>query len=139
MLRNPSAAPEWMAPWYLADVRPAREAHLVEVPAHDVTAVLRHVIKGQDVTVISTPMASVLPPQVCVVQLEGVQPVDFVATFRREDRREPLLALVTAMRTVGRRLYGAHVGGPAGAAARTCCAGTHRRTREVRRGSLARL
>ncbi len=111
MLLDPVAEPDWMAPWYLADVRPAREARLVGVSAQDVTAVLRQVLRGHEVTVLPEPVAVDLPPQIGVIQLDGAPPADFVATFRRQDRREPLLALVAAMRKVGRRLYGAHLGG----------------------------
>lgn len=106
MLHDRGSPPEWVALWYLADVRPARAARLVEVSARDVGAVLRRVATGPQVTVVPGPLARALPAQLRTVQLTGVPAVDFTATHRRGDRNEAVHALIDAMQVVAGRLHG---------------------------------
>ena len=46
LLFNPALPPEWMDPFVLADIRPRREAHLVEFGATDQRLVMRKAAEG---------------------------------------------------------------------------------------------
>lgn len=94
MIFNPAVPATWMRQWYLGDVRPAREARLVEVLAQDSASVLRQVARGTGVTVLHAPLTRMLGPEFRIVELSGVPPVTFHAARRDLDRREPVLALI---------------------------------------------
>jgi DNA-binding transcriptional LysR family regulator len=94
MLYTPGAPVDWMSPFYLGDVRPARDARLVEVDGTDGASVLNHVKLGGAVTTTTDPFTSGLAPSLRAVRLVGLPPVQFYAARRRADRREPVMTLV---------------------------------------------
>ncbi len=94
MLYNPGIPVEWMSPVYLGDVRPARDAHLVEVDANNSASVFNHLTRGGAVTTKIAPSTSGLPHQLRAVPLVGLPPVQFYAARRGADRRGPVQTLV---------------------------------------------
>jgi DNA-binding transcriptional LysR family regulator len=94
MLYTPGAPVEWMSPFYLGDVRPARDARLVEVEGTDGASVLNHMKRGGAVTTTTAPFTSGLAPSLRAVRLVGLPPVQFHTARRRADRREPVMTLV---------------------------------------------
>ncbi len=94
MLYSPGAPVDWMSPFYLGDVRPARDARLVEVEGTDAASVLNHMQRGGVVTTTIAPYTSGLGHSLRAVRLVGLPPVQFHAARRRADRREPVLTLV---------------------------------------------
>jgi DNA-binding transcriptional LysR family regulator len=110
MLYDRETAPDWMALWYLGDVRPARHAQLTDVRARGVSKVLERAAAGPQVTVMPGPLAARLPAGLCAVPLSGVPDVVFTATHRRSDQRETVQAVVAAVQQVLGRAYGARAG-----------------------------
>lgn len=98
MLDDPSLPRQWMALWWLGDVRPEGEARLVPVPARDLAGVLQQVVTGPSVTVIHAPIARALPASARTLQLTGAAPVTYHATARSDDRRSSVRALVDVLR-----------------------------------------
>ncbi|MDE8668418.1 LysR family transcriptional regulator [Pseudarthrobacter sp. H3Y2-7] len=90
----------WMGQWYLGDIRPARDARLVDIRAEYSSTVLASVARGAGLATIPAPFAKHLGPGLAAVQLLGVPPISFFAASRQRDRREPVLALIQALRTV---------------------------------------
>src|SRR3954453_14486633 len=62
MLYNPAVAAEWMHPFYLGDVRPRREAHLVAVDSANQEEVLRTAADGTGVMTTFAMLAPALAP-----------------------------------------------------------------------------
>jgi DNA-binding transcriptional LysR family regulator len=100
MLYNPAVVPEWMEPFWLADVRPRREARLVPCAARDQVTVLREVARGSAVTTNLGMTRDLLGPQLCAIPLQGASPVHFHAASRRHDHREAVGATVAALQAV---------------------------------------
>ncbi len=100
MLYNPALPPEWMEPFWLADIRPRREARLVEYAATDHGSVFRGVAKGD--AVIATPaiMGPLLDPRLRGVTLTGASRLGFHTARRRNDHRDGVLGLVEAFEAV---------------------------------------
>lgn len=100
MLYNPTLAAEWMDPFWLADVRPRREARLVEYAATDQRSVLHKVAEGK--AVIATPaiVGPLLAPTLRGVTLVGAARLGFHAARRRNDRRDAVLALIEAFQAL---------------------------------------
>ena len=99
MLFNPALAPEWMDPFWLADIRPRREARLVECAATDQRCVLHEVAKGD--AVIATPaiVRPLLGPTLRGVTLVGASRQSFYAAHRRNDHRDAVPALIEAFQS----------------------------------------
>ena len=100
ILFNPALPPAWMEPFWLAGVRPRAEARLVESTATDQVQVLRAPTSGTTVVVAPAVVRPTLGPRVRAVELRGAAPVSFHASRRRTDRREAVLALVEAFRSL---------------------------------------
>ncbi len=77
MLYNPGIPVEWMSPVYLGDVRPARDAQLVEVDANNSASVCNHMTRGGAITTMIAPSTSRLPHPLRAVRLAGLPPVQF--------------------------------------------------------------
>jgi DNA-binding transcriptional LysR family regulator len=99
MLFNPAVSEQWMRPFWLADIRPRRDARLVETRASD----NQHVLLGVGGDTVTTTVASALPPPdsgLRVVTLTGAARMGFHAARRRTDRRGAVLGLVEAFAAV---------------------------------------
>jgi DNA-binding transcriptional LysR family regulator len=103
MLFHPDVDADWMALWYLGDVRPARDAHLVQVVARDMRGVLARVARGPCVTTLPAQLAGMLLPSLRSVPLLGAPAVTFHAVWRQIDRRDSIPALVEALRGTAAR------------------------------------
>ncbi|MBO0907967.1 LysR family transcriptional regulator [Arthrobacter sunyaminii] len=106
MVYDSSLPAGWMAQWYLGDVRPAQEARLVDIRADDSSAVLASVAGGAGFAAFPSPFAGHLDPRLAAVQLVGVPPITFFAGSRHGDHREPVTALIHALRTFFTRAAG---------------------------------
>ncbi|WP_329083684.1 LysR family transcriptional regulator [Streptosporangium sp. NBC_01469] len=104
ILYNPAGADEWMSQFWLGDVRPRREARLVEIDAGDLTHVLRQTADETAVMTTVAEMAPLLGSDLRAVTLTGAAPVVFHAARRRADRRGAVHALVEAFQALGPRL-----------------------------------
>ncbi|MEU9885921.1 LysR family transcriptional regulator [Sphaerisporangium sp. NPDC051011] len=110
ILYNPAISEEWMNQFWLADVRPRREARLVETDVGTFARVLRQVADGTAVIATVAEIAPFLGPAFRAVTLTGAAPVAFHIACRRTDRRGAVHALVEAFQALGpRSLLG---GGP---------------------------
>ncbi|MCT9931668.1 LysR family transcriptional regulator [Planotetraspora sp. A-T 1434] len=107
ILYNPAAADdEWMKQFWLGDVRPRREARLVEVDADDITPVLRQLGDGTAVMVgVAEYAPRLLGSRLRAVTLTGAAPVVFHVACRRTDRRGAVRALLEAFQAVGPRHF----------------------------------
>lgn len=103
MVYDPSLPAAWMEQWYLGDVRPARDAKLVGIRADDSSSMLASVAGGAGLAAIPSPFAVQLDPRLAAVRLLGVPPITFFAACRHGDRREPVLALISALRIFAAR------------------------------------
>jgi DNA-binding transcriptional LysR family regulator len=99
MLYNPAVSEQWMGSFWLADIRPRRDARLVEFPASD----HQHVLMGVGGDRVTTTVASAGPPPgsgLRIVTLAGAARMNFYAARRRTDRRGAVLGLVEAFEAV---------------------------------------
>ncbi|MBP2707994.1 hypothetical protein JOL79_29865 [Microbispora sp. RL4-1S] len=93
-----------MKQFWLGDVRPRREARLIEIDADDITPVLRQVGDGTAVMVgIAEYAPRLLNSRLRAVRLAGAAPVIFHVACRRTDRRGVVRALVGAFQAVSPR------------------------------------
>ncbi|WP_405152246.1 LysR family transcriptional regulator [Sphaerisporangium sp. NBC_01403] len=105
ILYNPAVADEWMNQFWLGDVRPRREARLVETDAGDLTRVLRQTADGTAVIAAFAAIAPLLGSRLRAVTLTGAAPpVVFHVACRRTDRRGAVHALLKAFKALGPRL-----------------------------------
>ena len=100
MLFNPAVSEEWMGPFWLADIRPRRDARLVETIASDYEHVLHGVVGGDIVTTSVASACAQLGPGLRVVTLLGAARMGFHAARRRVDRRGAVLGLIEAFEAV---------------------------------------
>ena len=100
MLFNPAVSEEWMGPFWLADIRPRRDARLVETIASDYEHVLHGVVGGDTVTTSVASACAQLDPGLRVVTLLGAARMSFHAARRRADRRGAVLGLIEAFEAV---------------------------------------
>lgn len=100
MLYDPCLPPEFMRPFYLGDLRPARAARLVAVDAPDGLAVLREVARATGVTVLLAAQASGVGPLIRAVPLVGAPLLVLHAAHRVADRRPAVLSLVRILAQV---------------------------------------
>jgi DNA-binding transcriptional LysR family regulator len=96
MLFNPTVSEEWMGPYWLADIRPRREARLVETQATDREHALLGVVAGETVMTTIAMDGPLLGPQLHTVTLIGAARMGFHAARRRADRRGAVRALIEA-------------------------------------------
>lgn len=93
LLYNPAVPVEWMAPFVLGDVRPARQARLVPIDATDCAAVFTLAARRHALTI--TPRLVTRPgPRLRPLRLVGLPPVSFDAARRRADQRAAVRTLL---------------------------------------------
>jgi DNA-binding transcriptional LysR family regulator len=96
MLFNPALSEEWMGPFWLADIRPRRDARLVETLASDHEHALLGVAGGDTVMTSVAASGPLLGPGLRAVTLIGAARMGFHAARRRTDRRGAVLGLIEA-------------------------------------------
>jgi DNA-binding transcriptional LysR family regulator len=96
LLFNPTVPPEWMNPFWLADIRPRRAARLIEAGESDQWSVLRRVARGPGVTVTFAIAQPMLGPHLRSVKLIGAQPMQVHIARRRLDRRPIIQTVIEA-------------------------------------------
>jgi len=102
MIFNPRIPEEWMSAFYLGDIRPRSDAHLVGVDPQDMAAVVRAARHRQTVTVAPAMLTAFLPPHMHQLRLDGASPLQFYAAHRRLDNRGLVRSFVEAL-TADRR------------------------------------
>jgi DNA-binding transcriptional LysR family regulator len=105
-LYNPTLPREWMDPFWLADLRPRRDARLVEFVADEQVAVLRKISTGGMVVALPAIMGPLLPARLRAVELVGAPRVSFFAARRRNDRRDGVEALMQAFQGLAQDAFG---------------------------------
>ena len=100
MLFNPAVSEEWMGPFWLADLRPRRDARLVETLASDHEHALLGVAGGDTVMTTVASDGAGVGPGLRAVTLIGAPRMGFHAARRRTDRRGAVLALIEAFEAV---------------------------------------
>ncbi len=100
MLFNPAVSEEWMGPFWLADIRPRRDARLIETLASDHEHALLGVTDGDTVMTSVASAAPLLGPDLHAVTLIGAARMGFHAARRHTDRRDAVLGLIEAFEEV---------------------------------------
>jgi DNA-binding transcriptional LysR family regulator len=100
MLFNPTVSEEWMGPFLLADIRPRRDARLVETLASDHEHALLGVAGGDTVMTSVASTGPLLGPDLRAVTLIGAARMGFHAARRRTDRRGAVLGLIEAFEAI---------------------------------------
>jgi DNA-binding transcriptional LysR family regulator len=100
MLFNPAISEEWMGPFWLADIRPRRDARLVETLASDHEHALLGVVGGDTVMTAVAAGDAGVGPDLRAVTLIGAARMGFHAARRRTDRRGAVLGLIEAFEAV---------------------------------------
>ena len=100
MLFNPAVSEEWMGPFWLADIRPRRDARLVETLASDHEHALLGVTDGDTVMTSVASAAPLLGPDLRAVTLIGAARMGFHAARRHTDGRDAVLGLIEAFEAV---------------------------------------
>lgn len=100
LLYDPVLPEDFMAPFFLGDLRPASESPLVPIVARDSSTVLDHVARGHGATILLAPQRSEIPPGVRLVALPDVPPLLLHALTRAGDQRLLVRALVRALQAV---------------------------------------
>nr|WP_083976055.1 LysR family transcriptional regulator [Herbidospora sakaeratensis] len=103
ILYNPICPEEWMSQFWLGDVRPRREARLVETYAQSFTGVLRHASGGTAVIATVLEVKPLLGAAFRPIELTGAAPVDFHLARRRTDRHGAVDAFWKAFQGVSPR------------------------------------
>jgi len=91
--RNPAIPADWMAPFFLGDIRPARQARLVDVDASTATAAFQQVLRGEAVTTGVSWLTAHLDPRLRAVSVTDLPWVPVYVSRRRHDRRASVLTL----------------------------------------------
>ena len=99
MLYDPCLPPEFMSPFWLGDMRPARQARLVSIAARDSGAVLEQVARSAGVTILLASQAGAAPPRVRLLPIVGASPLVLHAARRAVDQSPVVESLVDALRT----------------------------------------
>lgn len=100
LLFDPDLPLEFMAPFWLGDLRPPSQAHLVPIVARDSSTVFDHVARGKGATILLAPQRDEVPSHVWVLPLPDVPPLMMHAITRADDRRSLVRSLVRALATV---------------------------------------
>ncbi|WP_066374988.1 LysR family transcriptional regulator [Herbidospora mongoliensis] len=103
ILYNPVCPEEWMSQFWLGDIRPRRQARLVETHAGSFTGVLRQAADGAAVIATVTGVEPLLGSAFRAVKLTGAAPVAFHIARRRTDRQGVVNALLEAFRSLSPR------------------------------------
>jgi DNA-binding transcriptional LysR family regulator len=93
---NPAIPAAWMAPFLLDDIRPLRQARLVEVGSDSLSALWRRSVREQAVHVASW-VGQSLPPGLQAVPIAALAPCPHWVAHRRTDRRGPTLAVAQTL------------------------------------------
>ena len=101
MLFSTLAPTEWMEPFWLADLRPRRDARLVAIDDDNAFDVLRHPLNGNALIVGLSLQPDGVPAHLAAVAISGTARIRMHAAYRAEDRRTILDRLLTALRRVG--------------------------------------
>lgn len=94
MLYTPGLPEDYMAPFVLADVRPAAEADLRAVNASNTAHVAQRILQGREVTVVPVALTANLPPQLQRIGLDGCPTSWYHAQRRQGDDRPELLTAI---------------------------------------------
>ncbi len=100
LLYDPNLSHEFMAPFWLGDLRPLSQAHLISIVARDSLTVYEHVARGQGATILLAAQRDEVPADVRVLPLPDVPPLMVHAITRADDRRSLVRSLVRALATV---------------------------------------
>lgn len=98
MIVEPSAAPEWMSPWVLGDLRGRRGMRLTEVRARTLADVEATVRSGAAVTLASSTLVPRLSAALSAPVVADAPRVEIVAMHRTGDDRDEVLALLDVLR-----------------------------------------
>jgi DNA-binding transcriptional LysR family regulator len=101
MLFSTVAPTEWMEPFWLADLRPRREARLVAIDDDNAFDVLHHPLNGNALMLGLSLPADGVPAHLTAVAISGAARIRMHAAYRAEDRRTILDRVLTALRRVG--------------------------------------
>jgi hypothetical protein len=88
---------EWMARFYLDDVRSVDDAQLIAMDGSNSTDVMNSVAMKTGVTVAPMVMTQALAPFLTTVRLIGVPLIPTFASRRRGDNRDSVLRLIHAL------------------------------------------
>jgi DNA-binding transcriptional LysR family regulator len=100
MLYNPAIADDWMAPFWLAGIRPRSQARLVAADIANQQTALRMAAEGGAVMTTLAFAAPLLPPGLRPVSLIGAPRLGFYTARRDNDRRDGVLAMIEEFRKV---------------------------------------
>jgi hypothetical protein len=90
-----------MEPFWLADVRPRREARLVAIEDDNAFDVLHHPLNGNALLLGLSLQPDAVPAHLTAVAISGAARIRMHAAYRAEDRRTILDRVLTALRRVG--------------------------------------
>jgi hypothetical protein len=99
MLFSTLAPTEWMEPFWLADLRPRREARLVAIDDDNAVDVLHHPLNGNTLMVGLPLQPDGVPTHLTAVAISGAGRIRMHAAYRAEDRRTILDRVLTALRS----------------------------------------
>lgn len=97
MIVEPTAAPQWMAPWVLGDLRARRETRTVEVRARNLADVRAAVLAGTAVTLATATLPLLARSPLSAPVLTDAPPIQLAAVRRRGDDRDEVLALLEVL------------------------------------------
>lgn len=97
MVVEPTAAPQWMSPWVLGDVRGRREMRLTEVRARTLADVTATVRTGAAVTLATSTLVPLLPPGLSAPPVTDAPRIGVAALHRTGDDRDEVLALLDVL------------------------------------------
>jgi DNA-binding transcriptional LysR family regulator len=98
-LFSPQAPAEWMAPYWLGDLRSRADAQLVPIDVQHCGTVFGSVGHPRGVLVMGAIDRTHLPPTGRAVTLVGAAPITFHIAFRRSERRTAVRTLVQLLMT----------------------------------------
>jgi hypothetical protein len=99
LMYNTHAPPEWTEPFWLAEIRPRRDARLVPDESDHALAVL-HRLATTDAVLIGLGDSAPPPPArlgIARLSVQGAAEVHLHAVYRTDDRRALVVALLTAL------------------------------------------
>lgn len=98
MIVEPTAAPQWMSPWVLGDVRGRRGMRVTEVRARTLADVVAAVRSGTAVTLATSTLVPLLPPGLRAPLVADAPRIELAAVHRAGDDRDEVLALLDVLR-----------------------------------------